>query len=95
MIPGEKKFESRAQQPDLDDQENGDEQHRSGNCRQNAILRSAARPNPPNKIPEVRLLFITVLAASERQQVLELDHYVEVDQHLVLAQIREPYATAL
>ncbi len=39
MIAGQKRLQSSAQEPDLYDQENGDEGHRSSNCRQAAILR--------------------------------------------------------
>ncbi len=39
MISCEERFQSSAQQPDLYDQENGDERHRSGDCGQATILR--------------------------------------------------------
>lgn len=39
MIAGKKRFQSSAQQPDLDNQENGDERHRSSNSRQATVLR--------------------------------------------------------
>ena len=39
MIAGQERFQSSAQQPDLYDQQDRDETHRSSNGRQTAILR--------------------------------------------------------